>query len=259
MNKELELKKDFLPSTAVLNFEEDAGSGFDNMSSQDVSIPFIDILQKLSPHLGRNSTLVGAREGDILNPVSKEVFPGEKGIKVIPCAYQKKWVEWKSRATGGGFVKHHDTHEILMECKQADKVLYQLPNGNAIVPTAYYYVLVVKDDGSFERGIIPMKSTQIAKSKKWNTIMQNLKVIGKNGPYTPPMFSQVYLLTSTYQEKSTFSWYGWDVSLVGPVTNAAVYVAAKKVNSEFSKGEIKVVPVDSGDAEETGPITSEVM
>jgi hypothetical protein len=71
-----------------------------------------------------------------------------------------------------------------------------LDNGNYIENTANHYVMVINDEGLPEAALIVMKSTQLKKSRKWNSMMMSTKMLGKNGPYTPPMYSQVYRLTT---------------------------------------------------------------
>lgn len=230
---------------AVLDFAEDAGTGFGNLSAQDVSIPFIAILQQLSPQLKRETKVEGAEEGSIFNPVTQEVIDGEEGIVVIPCAYQKRWVEWKPRTTGGGFVKHHDTADILSQCSQDEKMNEILPNGNFIVATAYYYVLLKTETGTWTKAVLSWTKTQLKKSKKWNTIMSSIRFPKADGSvFTPAIFSHSYRLKTVRETKSTFSWFGWEVAMEGVLTDKNVYAIAKALHQEVEKGELKVKPVE---------------
>jgi hypothetical protein len=47
-------------------------------------------------------TLETARKGDIYNTVTGDVFKGKEGLKVIPCAYQRRFIEWSPRGVGNG-------------------------------------------------------------------------------------------------------------------------------------------------------------
>ena len=105
------------------------------------------------------------------------MIDGEEGIIVIPCFYQKKWIEWKQRESGGGFVKQHDTEDIMQSTTPDAKNNSILPNGNVVVPTANYFVLVVKPNGATETAVLSMTKTQLTKSKKWNSIISNIKWI----------------------------------------------------------------------------------
>ena len=244
MNNELELKKD-APLPAVMDFEQDEGGGLNNLSAQDYSIAFISILQQLSPQVKpvKAGGLEGAQIGMIYNTLTKEVVDGDEGVLVIPCSYQKKWIEWKPRNAGGGFVKQHDTEDIMSSTTPDTKNDHYLPNGNMVVPTANYFLIVIKD-GVPQTAIMSMTKTQITKAKKWNSIMGAIKLLKKDGIsyYTPPMFSHMYKLTTVEQEKNGFSWYGWEVTNAGKITNPNLYALAKKLNQEVESGMIKAKP-----------------
>ena len=64
-------------------FEADAGAGLENMSQDDLALPFLKILSGVSKEL---DDLEDARKGDIYNTVSGAVYKGKDGIKVIPVA-----------------------------------------------------------------------------------------------------------------------------------------------------------------------------
>ena len=49
--KKLEKKEANLPSELTAMFEADAGMGMENVGSEDVKIPFLRILQDLSPQV----------------------------------------------------------------------------------------------------------------------------------------------------------------------------------------------------------------
>ncbi len=254
-SKALEVKVD-APLPVVMNFEEDAGAGLNNLTAQDYAIPFMSILQQLSPQLKRGSGIDGAVVGAIFNTVTKEVIDGEEGITVIPCFYQKSWIEWKTRESGGGFVKQHPTDELMATTFLDVKGNAILQNGNVLVPTANYYILVVRDNGAVETAVLSMTKTQLTESKKWNSIIGAIKLQGKNGMYTPPMFSHMYHLTTHEKTKNSFSWYGWEISNRGPVNTASIYALAKKLNNEAEKGALKVKHQEDDAAPSMG---SEVM
>ena len=75
--------------------------------------------------------------------------------------------------------------------------------------------------------LIAMKSTQLKISRKWNSMMQSIKLKGKNGMFTPASFSHQYLLRTTQQSNDKGTWFGWEVTKVGQVENADLYQQAK--------------------------------
>ena len=44
-----------------------------------------------------------------------------------------------------------------------------------------------------------------------------LKMQGKNGLFTPPTYSHIYKLSTVQMSNDKGTWFGWDVSKVGPV------------------------------------------
>ena len=137
--------------------------------------------------------------GMILNSVTNQLFYDKKGVTVIQCAYVRQYIEWAPRGSGSGapLSIYPATSDILSRTHRepGDNKDY-LDNGNYIENTANHYVMIINDDGIPEAALIVMKSTQLKKSRKWNSMMMSTKMMGKNGTYTPPMYSQVYRLTT---------------------------------------------------------------
>ena len=79
-------------STAVANIMDDlyeaAGQGMETIGAEDMQIPFLRILQPLSPQLIKNDPkfIKGASAGDIFNTVTGQFWEAEEGINVLPCA-----------------------------------------------------------------------------------------------------------------------------------------------------------------------------
>jgi hypothetical protein len=88
--------------------------------------------------------------------------------------------------------------------------------------------------------LISMKATQLKISRKWNSMMMGLKLQGKNGLFTPPTYSHIYNLKTVQMSNDKGTWFGWDVSKVGPVIDKGVYAIAKSFAEKNSKGQVKV-------------------
>ena len=114
--------------------EEEAGAGLENFTTEDMQIPFIRILQALSPQLNKQDSLYikGAEQGDIFNTVSQQVYKADEGITVVPCFFEKKFLEFALRSTGGGFIKElaFDDKDITLATR--DGAAEILPSGNEI-------------------------------------------------------------------------------------------------------------------------------
>jgi hypothetical protein len=227
-------------SSAVVAFADDmmadAGLGFENVSAGDVAIPYLKVLQALSPELRGVTKIAGAEEGLIINTVTGQLM---KEARIIPCAFKKSYVEWTPREAGGGLVKEHTDEKILDKTQKNDRNQDVLANGNLIVTTAYHYVLVLSDSG-FERALIAMSSTQLKKSRRWLGQMMAIQVKVGDKSFTPPPFSHSYHVGTGMETKDANSWYGWLINDPVMVQDKGIYEAAKKFGTDVSAGLVKV-------------------
>jgi hypothetical protein len=97
----------------------------------------------------------------------------------------------------------------------------------------------VDENGVPAPALIVMKSTQLKKSRKWNSMMQSVKLQGKNGLFTPPMYSQLYRLSTQAESNDKGKWFGWEVERIGTVEDEGVYQIAKAFSQSVSSGQVK--------------------
>jgi hypothetical protein len=239
MNQITEKKENAL---AVNLFEADADKGSQNMTQEDLALPFLKVLGQLSPEVNKRDGkyVEGAEPGMILNTVTNEVFDGTKGIDVLPVFYERKYVEWQDRGEGKGApVAIHDASSDIMSQTTRDKSYKdRLPNGNYLENTANHYVVVLGK--SPQTALISMKATQLKISRKWNSIMMGIKLQGKNGLFTPPTYSHIYNLKTVQMSNDKGTWFGWEVSKVGPVSDQGVYGIAKSFAEQVGKGAVEI-------------------
>ena len=238
MNQVTEKKSAQLPANV---FEEDAAKGLGNIGQQDLALPFLKILGQLSPEVNKRDGkyVEGAEPGMIFNSVSGELYDGVKGIDVIPCFYKLEYIEWKDRGEGLGapIAIYDSSSDIMSKTKPDANYKDRLPNGNYIEKTASHFVIVSGDSPS--TALISMKSTQLKISRKWNSMMSGIKMKGANGMFTPASFSHIYKLKTTQMSNDKGTWFGWEVSKVGPVTEKGLYDQAKGFSDSISKGSVK--------------------
>ena len=238
MNQVAEKKTAGLPANV---FEDDAAKGLGNIGQQDLALPFLKILGQLSPEVNKRDGkyVEGSEPGMIYNSVSGDLYDGAKGIDVIPAFYKLEYVEWKDRGEGaGGPVAVHDSSSDIMSQTKADANFKdRLPNGNYVEKTASHFVIITGDSPT--TALISMKSTQLKISRKWNSMMSGIKLKGKNGLFTPASFSHIYRLKTTQMSNDKGTWFGWDVSKAGPITDTGLYQQAKTFSDSISKGSVK--------------------
>jgi hypothetical protein len=222
------------------DLETDAAAGFGAMTQEDYALPFLRLLTSTSPEVGE---VDGALPGMFLNSVTGELYDGKKGIAVIPCAYLRQYIEWTPRGQGTGapVQVYPATSDVLSRThKEPGEYKDYLDNGNYVENTANYYIMIVDESGVPNPALVTMKSTQLKKSRKWNSMMQSVKMNGKNGMFTPPMYSQLYRLSSVAESNDKGKWFGWEVERTGPVESSALYAAAKAFAQSVGAGDIKV-------------------
>jgi hypothetical protein len=238
MNQVAEKKNNAL---ATFDMEVDAAQGAQNISQEDLALPFLKILGQLSPEVNKRDGkyVEGAEPGKIINTVTNELFDT---IQVVPAHYKRQYIEWQDRGTSTGApVAIHDADsDIVSQTTRGKDYKDRLPNGNYLDNTASHFVLTLGENP--QTALISMKSTQLKVSRKWNSMMMGIKMQGKNGLFTPPTYSHIYNLSTVQMSNDKGTWFGWDVSKVGPVTDKAVYDMAKSFAESVGKGEIEAKP-----------------
>ena len=236
MNQVTEKKKTDVALTSM--FEQDANTSFSNMDTDDYALPFLRVLGQLSPECNKRDAkyVDGAEPGMIFNTVTKQLYDGEGGVNIIPCYYKREYVEWSDRGEGTSapVAIHSVDSGIIKEATRDASYKDRLPNGNYLENTASYFVLI--DDGT--SALISMKSTQLKVSRSWNSMMNSIKLKGKNGMFTPAMCSHVYNLKTVQQSNDKGTWFGWNIEKVGPVQDKDLYEAAKSFASSVNKGDV---------------------
>ena len=181
----------------------------------------------------------------IFNTVTGEVYGGKEGILVLPCAFQRQYVEWEERGQGSGApvnVYGADS-DILQQVTRDQSNKDRLENGNYVETCANHFVLLLdKETKSGSPAVITMKSTQLKKSRRWNSMMLNLKVQGSNGPFTPASYSHIYKLSVDKEKNDLGSWFGWNIERIRPLTDQNIYTLAKEFANSVKTGTVKAKP-----------------
>jgi len=250
MNK-VTVKKNTAVSTDVVDFSTMSGSGFENVTSSEVAIPFLKIASSQSPEMKKaNSKFVdGLEEGFIFNSVTREFW---ENIKVVPCFFRVRGVEWEPLGTGTGApINIYKPENIPTLHRGTDGEDHYMVNGQPsqtyIVRTAEYFVLRLNADGSFEPAQIIMQKTQYKKSKYWNTTMLSQKLKSPDGQYKDlPMFANTYTMSAVHESNSKNDWWGWKIDLdksVNDLSNPAYIVREAQNFKELVKaGDIDPAP-----------------
>jgi hypothetical protein len=197
------------------------GAGFEDMDASDFLIPFLGILQKMSPQVDEEAGdkyVKGAKPGMIINSVTNELFDGKTGIRFIPVHRKHSFIEWIPRDQGGGFVAEFEVNDPKVVKLRREQKFGKLTteDGNDLIETYTVYGILLRDDGRKEYGVLSMSSSNIKPYKQWMTNARNVQVAQPDGRLaTPPMFAHVYRLRTRFNENKKGTWHGWTATWDG--------------------------------------------
>lgn len=211
-----EVKKQEKNLPATYEYEGYENAGFDNQGKDDYSIPFIDLLQGLSPEL---ETLDKAKPGHIVNKVTQDLFDRDKGIAFVPCYTQHVFVEWVPRDNGGGLVQVHELNsEVVAKAKASGHRTgaIVLENGNELIETFYVFGVQVFEDETTAQAVVAFTSTKIKKYKAWMTKARTIQIKLEDGrKINPPLFAHRYRMKSVKEKNKHGEFYNWDITFDG--------------------------------------------
>lgn len=237
----------------------DAGSGFEEAGRDAYAIPFLRILQDLSPQTKKKMSgyIEGAKPGMVFNTVSKELLgPGGSGptvvTRVIPCYFSQAQIEWiprgDDRQQKAGFVMSHPANTpLLAKTTRNEKNRNVLPNGHELVDTRQHFVLYEKADGTWSQALLAMQSTQLKVSRRWMTQMRDTLLPINGVMIAAPSFAFSYAVKIDEEANEQGSWYVWDICDQQRVVDADTYQRAKAFCALMREGKAKVNYDDAAD------------
>jgi len=221
-----------------LDFSADAGKGMEGSDADTFALPFVNVLQPLSPQM---DTIDGAKAGMFFNSITMELF---KTVRVIPCAFQRRFLRWAPRDQGGGFkgIFHpSDIESGKIDGVERDENGFLSIDGDDLRDTRSHYCLVYSEKlDTWTPAVISMSSTQVKKSKRFMSMINGLELKKGKQSFTPPSFSHIYEFSTVKEENEKGKWFGIEMELVGPVEDASLYAKGRAFNEQVLAGEVKV-------------------
>lgn len=216
-----------------------AGAGFENQTSEDLSIPFLTILQGLSPVLKERKDL---RQGMVYNTVTGDAV---ESVSFIPVCTQHLFVEWKPRKQGGGFVGMHEpTEKLVVDAKAQSTEFGRFstayadgkPVGNDLIETFYVYGMNLSPEGGWVSCVLAFTSTGIKKYKGWMTKARSIQIALQDGRRIPaPLFAHRYTLSTVVESNEKGEWYNWNIGFSGDNAVASRVLPSDPVFQELLK------------------------
>ena len=239
------------------------GPSLSERTTEDFAIPYLNIIGDTSPQIDKEDSeyISGAEAGMIFNNVTDKVY---NEITVLPVYYRRRYVEWAERGEGPGAPVNIYTPSQFEQMKREGKVVRGEDNKERIVGgdtyienTAEHYVIVIEPDGMWSKAIIKMKSTQLKKSRTWNSIMSNQRRVDGDEVYQPKDFARSYTLKTIREKNDKGKWFGWVISegvWIDQLNNPNVqkiYEDAMSFEKQIHSGEVDSAP--QRDDEKTTP------
>lgn len=194
------------PPGALVEYDygDDEGAGFEHQTAADVSIPFIILLQALTPSVVERTDPM-AMSGNMYNTVTERYYDRDKGFLFVPATTRHVYVKWVPRDKGGGFRGHLMPEDPIVQKAIKDSLKfgkYTMTEGDELlqlVETFYVYGAICDENGGAEgMALIAFTSSKIKPYKKWITKLRDLRIPRPNGkpPIKPPLYGNLCRMTA---------------------------------------------------------------
>ena len=241
-------KKEALPANTI-DFGADAGGGMEGTDRESFAIPFLRVLQKGSPQVDEDDPgyVEGAKPGMLYNTVTMELFEGDAGVLLLPCAYQRRFLRWAPRNAEEGFKGEYTVEQIRdMESSGEIQLIERRPyevRGEETNPekldkfsdTRSHFCILLTDDGP-QQVLLALSSTQIKKSKQLMSMLSNARIEGKQ----PPTWMSKVRCTTVREQNDEGTWYGVKFTPEGFLEDRELYDAGKAFYETIKAGEARV-------------------
>lgn len=192
-------------------YGEDTGAGHENQSAATLSIPFLALLQDLSPQVtgAKGKPIDGAKAGKLFNTVTEELY-GD-AVSFVPAHFDHLFTAWTPRTKGGGFKGRKGLADpVVLAAIQNAKAFgkYQTPEGDDLVETFYLYGVIGETDPT--PIVIGFTSTKIGVFKKWNSRIHAYMMPGDDGRKArPPYFANSVVIKTERQTNAKGSFFNF--------------------------------------------------
>lgn len=244
---------------------EQAQAEAQQMTRADFSMPFLGIVQSLSPQRDKSDPryIEGAEEGNVFNTVTAELY--KDGLEIIPVKYEFVFNVWRPRTQGSGFLGSFTTIEDAT-ARAVENILAELtgydPQSAAVLATTRGKEGWVKDTmnqylvANGSPVLLSLTSTKLTPGRKWNTLISMEKPTAGR---VPVRWNKVWRLTTVKQKNDDGTFYNVQVPRSVRETNQAEWEQAANFYSMLKSGLVKVEYEKSDDAptatvvEDAGP------
>lgn len=179
----------------IPDFGADAGVGND-ITMEDLKIPFVNLLQALSPQVieAGDDYIEGAKPGLIINKATEELLTS---MNLVLASRKRSFIEW--RPNRGGFAGEHEPLSNVVKQAQATAVKRNkllTKDGNSLEETFSLYAIQLDDDGNpLGYVVIPFTSTKIKAWRSYFTKLDTARSGSRKLTDVAPLFAMSATLT----------------------------------------------------------------
>lgn len=222
--KEVATKEDQLPSY----IKQNSSRGNENVTTDDLQLPRIDVLQALSPQINpkKDEYIEGSASGDIFNTLTGELY--KDGLRFTPVTFVKRFLVWVDRKidSNGGLRGVFDTED------QAEDFIAEQDDASKLEVVATAEHLVLDDEGN--ELILSMGKSKMKVSRRFNSL---IRLAGGD------RFSRSYMLTSIGDESPKGEFNNFNITQSG-FPSEEVYLKAEKLFEAINSGSVKQKSAD---------------
>lgn len=196
-----------------VDYGDDADSGYENQTNSDIALPFIAILQALSPQCTSDTDRLAP--GQLFNTVTEDTIDGKTGFLFVPSVTTHTYVEWIPRTSGGGFVGVHAVDSsVVRDAQDKSKGMLRLKNGlNDLVETFSLYGIICDEDSPLSFAVLSFVSTKIKVYKGWNTKTKMFLQVRPDGlKVHPPLFANLVRVTTVKDKNNKGEFFNFKLS-----------------------------------------------
>lgn len=231
----VEQQANSLPAEFMGSVMADAAENKIAFDSEDLTLPYLQILQSNSHAVteGDQNFVPNAVKGQFMNSVSKKLYDGKEGVIIVPCSYDKVFLEWTPGTNGNLVGRYTPTQKLNIKTyfdaeakKEIVEEVSEVGTPGNIIQETRQFVCAILDvtTGEYEAAVLSMASSQIRVASGWQTRMNALRFTNPQNPaapkFTPALFMTVWKLKANPQKNDQGAWYGLAFDYVGPLWEA---------------------------------------
>lgn len=247
-------QKKNVPAKTGLSKYKNVPTGLEQVTTADLIIPRITILQPLSPQLVKSKAeyIKEAQQADFCDTGVGQIF--REQLDFVICKFARIYLEWSIDRQGGLVANYGTDASCLEDCERDENQRMVKPNGETyIAETMTFYILNLM--ANWRRSFIACASTQLKPARQLVTKLQHEEIELPSGEVISPApcFYRAWTATTVERSNNKGTWHSWQFSPGETIDDidptGKLFTAAREFNEMASKG---LVQGDLGSmAEET--------